>query len=323
MRANGRRDDKNKNATPAEPRLAPPKSFWARNEHALLGTFAMTVFLLFWELSVVFEWVNPLFTSAPSRIATTGYGMFADGSIWPHLRVSGYEFIVGFGMAIVVGVPLGILMGWYGRLNAVLDPFVSALYATPRIALLPLIMIWFGIGIESKIAIVFLGAVFPILVNTITGVRTISADFVKVARSFGASDRQLFMTVALPSSVPLLLSGSAARARPRADRHRGRRDVRREDILANPTIRGNVLAGSLAALRPGSNNVAIGSRLAELLGLSRRQLDHHHLARRAAPRRSAPCRGSSTTTSPRSSRSASTISTRRSSSCRWRRRRTS
>jgi NitT/TauT family transport system permease protein len=191
----------------AELRLAPPKSFWERNEHALLGAFAMTTFLLFWEAAVFFEWINPLFTSSPSRIVTTGYGMFADGSIWPHLQVSGYEFVVGFGMAIIVGVPLGILMGWYGRLNAILDPFVSALYATPRIALLPLIMIWFGIGLESKIAIVFLGAVFPILVNTITGVRTINADFVKVARSFGASDRQMFMTVALPSSVPLLLSG--------------------------------------------------------------------------------------------------------------------
>jgi NitT/TauT family transport system permease protein len=133
--------------------------------------------------------------------------MFADGSIYPHLAVSGQEFLVGYGMAIVIGVPLGILMGWYGRINAVLDPFVSALYATPRIALLPLIMIWFGIGIMSKIAIVFLGAIFPILVNTITGVRTLNADFVKVARSFGASDRQIFLTVALPSSVPLLLTG--------------------------------------------------------------------------------------------------------------------
>jgi NitT/TauT family transport system permease protein len=190
-----------------ELRLAPPKSFWQRYEHALLGTMAMTAFLIFWETAVALEWVNPLFTSSPSRIAIAGYEMFADGSIWPHLQVSGYEFVVGFGLAIVIGVPLGILMGWYGRLNAILDPFVSALYATPRIALLPLIMIWFGIGIESKIAIVFLGAVFPILVNTITGMRTISADFVKVARSFGASDRQMFMTVALPSSVPLLLSG--------------------------------------------------------------------------------------------------------------------
>jgi NitT/TauT family transport system permease protein len=72
---------------------------------------------------------------------------------------------------------------------------------------LPLIMIWFGIGLMSKIAIVFLGAIFPILVNTITGMRTINADFVKVARSFGASDRQLFLTVALPSSIPLLLTG--------------------------------------------------------------------------------------------------------------------
>ena len=98
-------------------------------------------------------------------------------------------------------------MGWYGRINAVLDPFVSALYATPRIALLPLIMIWFGIGLMSKVAIVFLGAIFPILVNTITGMRTLNADFIKVARSFGATDRQLFLTVALPSSIPMLLTG--------------------------------------------------------------------------------------------------------------------
>jgi ABC-type nitrate/sulfonate/bicarbonate transport system permease component len=191
----------------ADARPAAPQSFWARHEHALLGTLSMTAFLIFWEMSVALEWVNPLFTSAPSRILSTGYEMFADGSIYPHLQVSGYEFLVGYGLAIILGVPLGILMGWYGRVNAVLEPFVSALYATPRIALLPLLMIWFGIGLMSKIAIVFLGAVFPILVNTITGVRTIDANFVKVARSFGSSDWQLFLTVALPSSVPLLLTG--------------------------------------------------------------------------------------------------------------------
>jgi NitT/TauT family transport system permease protein len=133
--------------------------------------------------------------------------MFADGSIYEHLQASGTEFFAGFALAVVVGVPLGILMGWYSRLNAVLEPFVSALYATPRIALLPLVVIWFGIGLGSKVAIVFLGAIFPILVNTITGVRTIDADFIKVARSYGATDRQMFLTVALPSSVPLLLTG--------------------------------------------------------------------------------------------------------------------
>jgi NitT/TauT family transport system permease protein len=182
-------------------------SVWKRNENALLGTMAVAVFLAIWEGSVAFGLVNPLFTSSPSRIVRTGFEMFADGSILYDLQVSGTEFAIGYGLAIVIGVPLGILMGWYSRVNAVLEPFVNALYATPRIALLPLVMIWFGIGMASKVAIIFLGAIFPILVNTITGVRTLNADFIKVARSFGSNDRQIFLTVALPSSVPLLLTG--------------------------------------------------------------------------------------------------------------------
>lgn len=182
-------------------------SFWRRNENALLGTLAMVIFLAAWEASVSLGLVNPLFISSPTRIARAAVEMFADGSIYGDLQVSGTEFAIGYGLAIVVGVPLGILMGWYRRFNAVLEPFVSALYATPRIALLPLVMIWFGIGMGSKVAIIFLGAIFPILVNTITGVRTINADFIKVARSFGCNDRQMFLTVALPSSVPLLLTG--------------------------------------------------------------------------------------------------------------------
>jgi NitT/TauT family transport system permease protein len=193
--------------SPAEPMPVAARSFWKQHEHALIGTVSMLIFLAFWEASVSFGWVNPLFTSSPSRIVRTAIDMFADGSIWYDIEVSGLEFITGYGAAIVIGVPLGILMGWYSRVDAVLDPFVSALYATPRIALLPLVMIWFGIGLMSKVAIVFLGAVFPILVNTITGVRTVNADFVKVARSFGSNDWQMFLTVALPSSVPLLLTG--------------------------------------------------------------------------------------------------------------------
>jgi NitT/TauT family transport system permease protein len=190
-----------------EPMPVAARSFWKQHEHALIGTVSMLIFLAFWEASVSFGWVNPLFTSSPSRIVRAAIDMFADGSIWYDIQVSGLEFVTGYGAAIVIGVPLGILMGWYSRVDAVLDPFVSALYATPRIALLPLVMIWFGIGLMSKVAIVFLGAVFPILVNTITGVRTVNADFVKVARSFGSNDWQMFLTVALPSSVPLLLTG--------------------------------------------------------------------------------------------------------------------
>ena len=190
------------------PAAAPSRrSAWRRNENVLIGTLSMLVFLALWELAVRAEAVNPLFTSSPSRIVAAAIEMFADGSIYGHLRVSAEEFFAGFLLAIVIGVPLGILMGWYSRVNAVLEPFVTALYATPRIALLPLVVIWFGIGLASKVAIVFLGAIFPILVNTITGVRTIDADFIKVGRSFGATDRQMFLTVALPSSVPMLLTG--------------------------------------------------------------------------------------------------------------------
>jgi NitT/TauT family transport system permease protein len=184
-----------------------PRTTWKRHEKWLLGTISMTLFLAFWETAVALQWVNPLFTSSPSRIVRAAFEMFADGSIIEHIEVSAHEFVVGYGLAVIIGVPLGILMGWYSRIDAVLEPFVSALYATPRIALLPLILIWLGIGIASKIAIVFLGAVFPIVVNTVTGVRTVEADFIKVARSFGCNDRQLFWTVVLPASVPMLLAG--------------------------------------------------------------------------------------------------------------------
>ena len=190
-----------------EPAARLRRSYWRRNENWLLGTLSMLAFLAVWEIVVRGGAVNPLFTSSPSRIVVAAIEMFADQSFYGHLEVSAEEFFSGFALAIVIGVPLGLLMGWYSRVNAILEPFVSALYATPRIALLPLLIIWFGIGVASKVAIVFLGAIFPILVNTITGVRTIEADFVKVARSFGSNDRQLFLTVALPSSVPMLLTG--------------------------------------------------------------------------------------------------------------------
>lgn len=181
--------------------------FLVRHENALLGAIAVVVALLLWEAVAAFGLVNPLFTSSPSRIFETGYAMFADGSIYPHLAISGLELVVGYGLAIIVGVPLGVMLGWYRRLDAAFDPIISALYATPRIALLPLIMIWFGIGLGSKFAIIFLSAVFPILINTISGVQTVERDYIKVAKSFGANDRQLFLTVAVPAAVPFLLTG--------------------------------------------------------------------------------------------------------------------
>jgi NitT/TauT family transport system permease protein len=120
---------------------------------------------------------------------------------------SGRNFLLGFAGAAIAGVALGILVGWYRRLRLLMDPFVNALYATPRIALIPLIILWFGIGIGSKVFVVFLSAFFPILVNTIAGVKALDHDLLRAARSFCASDRQIFTTVALPGSVPFILTG--------------------------------------------------------------------------------------------------------------------
>ena len=110
-------------------------------------------------------------------------------------------------MSIVVGVPFGIAIGWYKKFSYICDPFVNAMNATPRVALLTLIIIWLGIGILSKIGIIFLGAVFPLIINTRDGVKTTPVSLLSAARSFGASEWQIFRSVVIPSTVPFILTG--------------------------------------------------------------------------------------------------------------------
>jgi len=173
----------------------------------MLGGMAVVLFLAVWEWAGTSGAINPLFTSAPSRIVNAFVRLSNDGELGKDIVVSGLEFVYGFGLSIIVGIPFGILMGWYRPLNALLDPFVNFFYATPRVALLPLMIIWLGIGINSKIAVVYLGAIFAILINTITGMNALDASLIKAARSFGASDMQIFRTIAVPGSVPFILGG--------------------------------------------------------------------------------------------------------------------
>lgn len=184
----------------------PFSRWWTRHERAILGFVGVATILGLWEGIAAARLVDPLFLSAPSRILRTGAAMFASGEIWPDLQVSGLEFAAGYGMALI-GIPLGILLGWYRRLYHLFDPILSALYATPRVALLPLLIIWLGIGIWSKIAVVFLGAVFPILLSTVAAVRTVDVRLLRAAHSFGASDLQIFRTIVLPGSVPFIITG--------------------------------------------------------------------------------------------------------------------
>lgn len=173
----------------------------------ILGSIGVVLAVALWEWAGETGAVNPMFISSPTRIVRAFIALSATGELGKDVLVSGKEFIYGFALSIVVGVPLGILMGWYRPVKAIFDPFVSFLYATPRVALLPLIIIWLGIGINSKIALVFSGAVFAILLSTVAGVQNLDSSLIRAARSFGASDFQIFRTIALPGTVPFLITG--------------------------------------------------------------------------------------------------------------------
>jgi NitT/TauT family transport system permease protein len=194
-------------AEPAEIEGVRQHSFYRRNDAWLLGGGALLVLIAIWEFCWQQGWISPLFFSGPSAIAKRFVHEMQEGNLWSDIAYSGRNFAIGLGLATVTAIPLGIVLGWYRPFRLVFDPLVNALYSTPRIALIPLIIIWFGIGMWSKVFIVFLAAFFPILINTVAGVKNLDADLVRAARSFCATDRQLFVTVALPSSVPFILAG--------------------------------------------------------------------------------------------------------------------
>ena len=182
--------------------------FYLNQEKKILGTSAVIVFLTTWELiGATFQLINPMFMSAPSLIWKAAVQLFASGEIWNDLRVSGIEFGWGYFLSVIVGVPFGIACGWYKKVAYTFDPFINAMNATPRVALLPLVIIWLGIGILSKVGIIFLGAVFPILINARDGVKTTPYNLLTAARSFGASEWQIFRSVVLPSTVPFIITG--------------------------------------------------------------------------------------------------------------------
>ncbi|HEX7229852.1 MAG TPA: ABC transporter permease, partial [Candidatus Binatia bacterium] len=182
--------------------------FYLNQEKKILGSAAVIIFLIVWELvGNVFQLINPMFMSAPSLIGKAAVQLFGSGEIFNDLYVSGIELFWGYILSAVVAVPFGIAIGWYKKFAYIFDPFVNAMNATPRVALLPLVIIWLGIGILSKVGIIFLGAVFPILINTRDGVKTTPANLLTAARSFGASEWVLFRSVVLPSTIPFIISG--------------------------------------------------------------------------------------------------------------------
>ncbi|WP_438392006.1 ABC transporter permease [Caballeronia sp. DA-9] len=160
-----------------------------------------------WEFAARTNLVDPLFSSSPSRIVTASSEMLRGGDLPRNLAASAQVFGVGFGLAVAFGVPIGVLLGWFKPVNRAFSPLVSVLYTTPHIAMMPLFIIWFGLGLGSKVALVLLSAIFPLIVNMQVAMTNIDREFTAVGRAYGATQWQLFRTIALPSSVPFLLTG--------------------------------------------------------------------------------------------------------------------
>jgi ABC-type nitrate/sulfonate/bicarbonate transport system permease component len=176
-------------------------------EPIVLGTASVVIALTAWQLVANARIWTVLLLPGPWDVAQAFVKLFQTDDIWLDIATSGTEMGIGYGMAIVFGLVIGLLMGWYTRFQYALDPFVNFFYSTPRIVLIPLFILWFGIDMQPKIAVIFLGALFPIIINTMAGVRNTEAALLRVARSFGASDALIFRRVVLPGSVPFILTG--------------------------------------------------------------------------------------------------------------------
>ena len=195
---------------PVDDLAAPRKGMWQRFEPAILGCGSIGVLLLVWELLprlITMQEGTKLFFTVPSEIGGTLWRMFATGAIWGPLSVSASAFAIGLAIAIAVGLPVGVLLGRSATLNAMFDPFITAFNATPRLVFLPLLLLWFGLGLWSKVMIVFIGALFPILINTYEGVRNADRVLINVMRAFGATEWGIARLVVVPNALPYIVVG--------------------------------------------------------------------------------------------------------------------
>jgi NitT/TauT family transport system permease protein len=173
----------------------------------LAGVISVLAGLIGWELVSRLLVSNPLFLAAPSQIVEAIYSLTLSGEMARHVAISAVEFALGYVIASVVGIGLGFAMASSDTAKRALQPWISGLYATPTIALAPLFILWLGIGIWSKVLVVIFLVLFPVTINTEAGLRTTSERLIEMLRSFGATPRQIFVKVSLPSAMPFILAG--------------------------------------------------------------------------------------------------------------------
>ncbi|BAQ10751.1 binding-protein-dependent transport systems inner membrane component [Bacillus sp. OxB-1] len=163
--------------------------------------------IILWEIVCSLKIVSPLFLPAPSAIVTTGWDMLVSGEITRNLGPSLYRIGVGYLIGSTVGIIVGLLLGFSKWVDAIGTPIVYSLYPIPKIALLPLFVLWLGIGELSKVTIIALGVFFPVVINTYSGVRNVDQILIKAAITFGSNHFNVIRKVILPGALPMIFAG--------------------------------------------------------------------------------------------------------------------
>lgn len=171
-----------------------------------LGSSLIILLVGLWEVAARAGWINFRIFGQPSRIWSRAVTEF-QGPIWPHITATLSEIALALSLAIAIGGTIGVLMGWYRIVSRALDVTITIWMAFPIIAALPVIVAWFGIGFQIPVIIVFTTTVFPTIVTTAAGVRTVNPDLVRMARHLGATDSHILRTIALPTALAYLVAG--------------------------------------------------------------------------------------------------------------------
>jgi NitT/TauT family transport system permease protein len=185
----------------------PASSPNAANVQWLLPIVSPLFLLLVWEIGAMTGRVDTRFFPAPSTIAAAFVGMIQTGELWTHVSISLSRIAIGFVIGVIPGVTIGLAMGLFAPMRALIQPLIDATFPIPKIALLPLFILIFGIGEESKYAIIAVAIIYLVLINTAAGVRNIDRIYLDVGRNFHASKLMMFTDIALPGALPQIITG--------------------------------------------------------------------------------------------------------------------
>ena len=170
-----------------------------------IRTASVAVFFVIWEYYG--RRMDPIFMAPPSAIFEAAVTLIQSGALEKAMVQTLWPFAVGMALTVVVGILLGIVMAQWRTFEYVLDPFINALYAIPRIALVPLIILWAGLEFAGKVTILVSVAIFPITVNTYAGIRDVRGSMLEIGRAYGATEWQIFWKIVLPAAVPFIMAG--------------------------------------------------------------------------------------------------------------------